>query len=117
MYAFSASLCLLLFLRAAPAAAADQCDPDDVDCLLKHDTRSIRLLRVRPEANASLVCGSGASTSMQTTTKLEWWTARRKKQLAVWTPSNISALEEPRFHVDANGTLLVQNVNQALVEE
>jgi hypothetical protein len=94
-------LWLLLFLPNV--LSAETCDPDDVSCLLIHDNRTISLVRVRPEQNATLSCEASSNNDL----KFEWWVGRRSALI----------VESDRFHVYDNGSLQIFHVNRDIVEE
>ncbi|KAI6241572.1 Protein CBR-MRPS-18A [Aphelenchoides fujianensis] len=107
----------LLVLLNAPFLFASTCDPDDVQCQLKADPRDVQLIRVRSGEDAHLPCNARTDS----TTKLEWWVARRREVVARWPddarPTATNETSESPYAVDANGTLTIRSAHRGLVEE
>lgn len=104
---------LLLLSLCVPILSQKVCDPDDVKCLLKHDSRDVSLISTRPASNATLPCNAFKAGNVL---KAEWWFGRRSKLVGVWMNTDQHANFE-HYKVNVNSSLSIFDVNRDLVEE
>lgn len=105
----------LLFLSfiSTSALSNEICDPDDLECLLRHDPRDVIVVSERPYSNATLPCNVFSDGNVF---KVEWWVGRRSKLAGEWINGDRHA-NFKHYSVDSNSSLLVFSINRTLVEE